>query len=193
MALDQNGEISDEALLVAYGNGDREAAFALTTRLTPRVLGFATRMLGGDRAEAEDVSQEAMLRLWKVAPDWRQGEAKVTTWLYRVVSNLCTDRLRKKRGVDIDAIEEPADGRPAVTSRLIAEDRARALIGAMRDLSDGQRQAVTLRHIEGLGNPEIAKIMQISTEAVESLTARGKRALAKALAHRREELGYGDE
>ncbi len=49
-----------------------------------------------------------------------------------------------------------------------------------------------LRHIEGLGNPEIAEIMDISTEAVESLTARGKRALAEVLAHRREELGYRD-
>ncbi len=193
MALDLNSDISDEALLVAYGNGDREAAFVLTTRFTPRVLGYATRILGGDRAEAEDVTQEALLRLWKIAPDWRQGEAKVTTWLYRVVSNLCTDRLRKRRNVDIDAIEEPADTRPAVTQRLIAEDRARALIGAMRDLPDRQKQAVTLRHIEGLTNPEIAAIMEISTEAVESLTARGKRALAKTLAHRRKELGYGDE
>lgn len=193
MALDLNSDISDEALLVAYGNGDRDAAFALTTRLTPKMLGYATRMLGGDRAEAEDVAQEAMLRLWKIAPDWRQGEAKVTTWLYRVVSNLCMDRLRKRRNVDIDTIEEPIDNRPAITQRLIAEDRARALIGAMRDLPGRQKQAVTLRHIEGLTNPEIAAIMDISTEAVESLTARGKRALAKALANRREELGYGDE
>lgn len=193
MALDLYSDITDEALLVAYGNGDREAAFALTTRLTPRILGYATRMLGGDRAEAQDVAQDAMLRLWKVAPDWRQGEAKVTTWLYRVVSNLCTDRLRKRRNVDLDAIEEPADGRPAVTERLIAQDRARALIKAMRDLPGRQRQAVILRHIEGLTNPEIAAIMEISTEAVESLTARGKRALASALASRHEELGYGDE
>ena len=192
MALDLNGDPSDEALLLAFGRGERAAAQALTTRLTPRVLGFASRMLGGDRAEAEDVTQEAMLRLWKVAPDWRTGEAKVTTWLYRVVANLCTDRLRKRRNVDIDAIEEPADGRPHVTHRLMAEDRARALIGAMRDLPDRQKQAVTLRHIEGLGNPEIAEIMQISTEAVESLTARGKRALAQALAPRRTELGYDE-
>ena len=193
MALDMNRDVSDEALLVAYGNGDRAAAHALTTRLTPRVLGYATRMLAGDRAEAEDVAQEAMLRLWKIAPDWRQGEAKVTTWLYRVVSNLCTDRLRKRRMVDIEGVAEPVDARPAVTQRLMAEDRARALIGAMRHLPERQRQAVTLRHIEGLSNPEIAEIMQIGLEAVESLTARGKRALAKALAPRKKELGYEGE
>jgi len=192
MALDNNGDISDEALLVAYGNGDRQAALALTTRLTPRVLGFAVRMLGGDRAEAEDVAQEAMLRLWRQAPAWRQGEAKVTTWLYRVVANLCTDRLRKRRHVDIDSIPEPADKSAGVTQRLMAEDRARALIEALAQLPERQRQAVILRHIDGISNPEISQILDISVEAVESLTARGKRALAQGLAPRRKELGYGE-
>ncbi len=191
MALDSDGDVSDEALLLAYGNGDRQAALALTTRLTPRVLAYATRVLGGDRAEAEDVAQEAMLRLWKQAPDWRQGEARVTTWLYRVVSNLCTDRLRKRRFVDIDSVPEPADPRTSISQRLMAEDRSRALIAALAVLPERQRQAVILRHIEGISNPEIAQILDISVEAVESLTARGKRALAQALAPRREELGYG--
>ena len=59
-----------------------------------------------------------------------------------------------------------------------------------RSLPDRQSQAVALRHLEGLGNPEIAEIMEISVEAVESLTARGKRALAKILAGRKTELGF---
>ncbi len=190
MALDLDGDISDEALLVAYGNGDRQAALALTTRLTPRVLGHACRMLGGDRAEAEDVAQEAMLRLWRQAPHWRQGEARVTTWLYRVVSNLCTDRLRKRRHLDIAAIPEPEDAAAPVCERLMERDRARALQRALSALPERQRLAVSLRHVEGLANPEIAEILEVSVEAVESLTARGKRALARALAPRREELGY---
>ncbi len=193
MALDANGDIPDEALLVAYGNGEVQAGRALTMRLTPRVLGFAMRMLGGDRAEAEDVAQEAMLRLWKVAPDWRQGEAKVTTWLYRVVANLCTDRLRKSRMLDMEAINEPTDDKPGAAAVMIAAERARALNAALAMLPERQRQAVMLRHLEGLANPEIAAIMEISTEAVESLTARGKKALAAGLSLRREELGYGDE
>ncbi len=193
MALDASSEVSDEALLVAFGNGDRESAMLLTARLTPRVMGFATRMLGGDRAEAEDVTQEAMLRLWKIAPKWRQGEAKVTTWLYRVTSNLCTDRLRKKRGVDLDAVPEPEDDAPGAVAGLIAADRARALEAALAQMPDRQREAVVLRHLEGLGNPEIAEAMEISVEAVESLTARGKRTLAKLLADQREELGYVED
>lgn len=193
MALDAYADASDDALLVLYGNGDPVAAELLTRRLAPRILGFAARLLGGDRAEAEDVTQEAMLRLWKIAPDWRSGEAKVSTWLFRVVSNLCTDRLRKRRTVDIDAIEEPEDDTPAAVDRMIQADRAAALQAALNSLPERQRIAVTLRHIEGETNPDIAQIMDISVEAVESLTARGKRALAQALAGQREELGYGKD
>lgn len=193
MAFDQAQQVSDEALLVAYGNGDREAAQLLTARLAPRVLGYAARMLGGDRAEAEDVTQEAMLRLWKIAPDWRQGEAKVTTWLFRVASNLCTDRLRKRRNVDIDSVAEPEDDAPGAVAGLMEADRARALDGALAQLPDRQREAVVLRHLEGLTNPEIADAMEISVEAVESLTARGKRTLAGLLSGRREELGYDSD
>ncbi|MEL6799061.1 MAG: RNA polymerase sigma factor [Pseudomonadota bacterium] len=193
MPFDAMTEISDEALLVAYGNGDRAAAQALTLRLTPRIFGYAARVLS-DRTEAEDVVQEAMLRLWKIAPDWRQGEAQVSTWLYRVTVNLCTDRLRKSgRSVDIDAVAEPEDGQPSAVATMIDTDRAKALQAALDTLPERQRQAVVLRHLEGLSNPEIAVVMDIGVEAVESLTARGKRALRAALSGRREELGYDDD
>ncbi len=191
MPYDSQEDTPDEALLVLYANGDPSAARALTMRLTPRVFSHAFRMLG-DRAEAEDVAQEALIRLWKIAPEWRQGEAKVTTWLYRVVANLCTDRLRKARGVALDAVAEPEDDARGPVESLQEKARMDALQGALNRLSDRQRQAVVLRHIEGLGNPEIAGIMEISVEAVESLTARGKRALAAELAGQREALGYAD-
>ena len=73
MAYDAQDTTSDEALMVLYANGDRQAARALAERVTPRVLAYAARMLAGDRAEAEDVAQETLLRLWRMAPDWRQG------------------------------------------------------------------------------------------------------------------------
>lgn len=191
MPFDALAEVSDDALLVLFANGDADAARALNVRLTPRVFGQAMRMLG-DRAEAEDVAQEAMLRLWKIAPDWRQGEAKVTTWLYRVVSNLCTDRLRKGRNVDLESVPEPEDDQIGAEGAMQQKARMDALRDALAELPDRQQQAVTLRHIEGLTNPQIAEIMGISTEAVESLTARGKRALTAILAGRRAELGYTD-
>ena len=189
MAPDALSDVSDEALLVLYANGDPGAARALTLRLTPRVLGFAARMLA-DRTEAEDVTQEAMLRLWHMAPDWRQGEAKVATWLYRVASNLCLDRLRKSRPRGLDEVAEPEDSTPGVVARLIEADRMLALDKALAALPDRQRQAVVLRHIEGLSNPEIAAVMDIGVEAVESLVARGKKGLAGLLSGRRAELGY---
>ncbi|MCO8146258.1 RNA polymerase sigma factor [Rhodovulum tesquicola] len=192
MPFDAESGESDEVLLVAYGRGDARAARALTLRLTPRALGYAARLLR-DAAEAEDVAQEAMLRLWRIAPEWRMGEAKVTTWLYRVVTNLCTDRLRRRRGQGLDEVPEPEDDAPGVEARMIAQARVDALDAALAALPERQRQAVILRHIEGLSNPEIAGIMEIGVEAVESLTARGKRALASALAGRRSELGFEDD
>ncbi len=188
MALDQIGETSDDALLVLYANGDPDAASELTARLVPRLLPFCNRMLR-DLAEAEDIVQEAMLRLWKMAPDWVPGAAKPSTWVFRVASNLCTDRLRKRRGIGLDEIAEPVDEAPSAEERLLQAERLSALDHALDQLPERQRQAVVLRHIEGFSNPDIADVLEISVEAVESLTARGKRALASHLAGRKEELG----
>lgn len=194
MPLDEMHDVPDEALLVLYANGDAAAARVLALRLTPKSYGLAYRMLG-DAAEAEDLAQEAMLRLWKIAPNWRSGEAQVSTWLYRVVSNLATDRLRqrKRHGPQLDEIAEPESGAPSVAEQMQDRARSDALQRALNTLPERQKQAVILRHIEELANPEIAQVMEITTEAVESLTARGKRALAAALAGRRAELGYSDE
>jgi len=192
MPFDDPDSISDDALLVLYGNGDGDAARELSRRLVPGVLSVARRMLG-DRAEAEDVAQEAMLRLWKQAENWRQGEAKVSTWLYRVTTNLCTDRLRRARTTSIDAIAEPEDDRRSAAHELQDKARLAALDEALQSLPERQRQAVVLRHIEGLPNPEIAQIIGVGVEAVESLTARAKRALKAALEGRRDELGYEDD
>lgn len=196
MAFDAHGDTSDEVLMVLYANGDRHAALALTQRVTPRVLAYAARLLGGDRAEAEDVAQETMLRLWRIAPQWRQGETRVTTWAYRVATNLCIDRQRsrgRRRQVALDDAPEVADGAVGAEARLQEAGRMAALEAALADLPDRQRQAVVLRHLEGMTNPEIAAIMEIGVEAVESLTARGKRALAGLLSGRKDELGYEDD
>ncbi|MEI6800565.1 MAG: RNA polymerase sigma factor [Pseudomonadota bacterium] len=195
MPRDTMDEVSDETLLRLYANGDATAARLLTARLSPRVLGYATRLLA-DRAEAEDITQEAMMRLWRIAPQWRTGEAQISTWLYRVVTNLCSDLKRSRRtraGVGLDDAPEVAAATASAVASLMQADRMTALHRALDQLPDRQRQAVVLRHIEGLANPEIAQIMELGIEAVESLTARGKRTLAAILAGRKAELGYEDD
>lgn len=183
------GELDEDAMVAQFADGDANAARMLIDRLAPRCLSVAFRMLG-NHAEAEDVAQDAMMRLWKVAPDWQPGHAKVSTWLYKVTFNLCIDLRRKKRPETLDALADPQDEGASASDRIQESARIDALQAALAQLPERQRQAVILRHIEELSNPEIAGILEISVEAVESLTARGKRTLAKNLASRRDELGY---
>ena len=181
----------DDLLMRRYAAGDAGAAAALIAAHAPRVLSLARRMLG-EAAEAEDVAQEAMLRLWRAAPDWRAGEAGVGAWLRRVAANLCLDRLRRRR--ESPAAEPPdrPDERPAALDRLAQDERAAALRAALAELPERQRLAIVLRHFEERPNPEIAAILETSVEAVESLLARGRRQLAARLIPRRAELELRD-
>ena len=192
MALDASQNLEDAELLARFAKGDRAAAQVLTARLAPVVYTQAFRMLG-DRAEAEDITQDSLLRLWHAAPDWQAGQAKVTTWLYRVTSNLCIDKMRKSNRQSSDAVPEMPDDGPDMERRLQDRARAQALRAALSDLPDRQKQAMVLRHLEGLSNPDVAQIMQISVEAVESLMSRGKRSLADALAPQKKALGLEDD
>ena len=193
MAHDEDpARARDAALLAAYAAGDHSAARTLVSEHAPRVLALARRMLG-EEAEAEDVAQEAMMRLWKIAPDWRAGEARISTWLYRVASNLATDRLRRRRAdAPLETAGDPEDGQPDAPARLMQGERSAALADALRHLPERQRLAVVLRHLEERSNPEIAEIMGLSVEAVESLIARGKRALTAILQTRQDEVGLKD-
>lgn len=179
----------DADLLARYATGDPAAARLLTASLTPRAYAHALRVLG-EVAAAEDVTQDALVALWRIAPTWQTGRARVSTWLYRVVANLCTDQLRKRRTTPLDDVAEPADPAPSAAATLQNRARTDALQAALMTLPDRQRQAVVMRHLDGLSNPEIAEILDIGTAAVESLTARGKRALSAALDSQRAALGY---
>lgn len=183
----------EDALMQRLARGDPQAAALLAARLVPRLLGLGTRMLG-DRAEAEDIVQETLLRLWRMAPDWQPGQARVGTWVWRVAVNLATDRLRRRRPLALGDVPGGAEALPdpdhgAAETGLMRAERARALRTALAALPPRQAQAVALRHLEGLSNPEIAAIMEIGVEAVESLTARGRRALADRLRPCRAALG----
>lgn len=129
------------------------------------------------------------MKLWKIAPDWEAGRARPSTWLYRVTSNLCIDRLRKNRSGRLEDAPEPVDEAPTALAVLTEKDRAAALNAAIDTLPDRQKQALQLRHFQDISNIEIAEIMETSVEAIESLLGRARRSLADRLLHRQDELG----
>jgi len=181
----------DNVLLVAFAKGDRSAAQQLTERLMPKIYSHAYYRLG-NIADAEDVTQEAFLKLWKIAPNWKYDKAQVSTWLYRVVYNLCKDRYRRATLENLSSAQEVTDEIQSPTDNIDAQYRQKALYDAMSILPENQRLAIQLRHIDELSNPEIAEIMELSIEAVESLTARGKRKLIEILQTQKSKLGYSD-
>ena len=189
-ALHEESADEDAILLARFASGDQSAARILTDRLLPGALRQAYRMLS-DQAEAEDVAQDAMLRLWKQAENWRAGEAKASTWLYRVVHNLCIDRIRRRRPqVPVEDAPEPVDPDPGVLERMAQSETSASIARAIATLPERQRQALMLRHFEGWSNPEIGEELGCSVEAVESLLARARRQLAKLMTEEREALGH---
>lgn len=177
---------ADAALVARVGAGDSAACRALVDGHLGRIHGLAWRMLG-DRAEAEDVAQDAFLRLWRQAGRWR-AEARVGTWLHRVAHNLCVDRLRKRRGDTGDEPPELPDPAPGPAADHQRSQVARRVEAALARLPERQRAAITLVHYQELGNIDAADIMGVSVEALESLLSRGRRGLREALSGQRDDL-----
>ena len=171
---------SDEALMARVARGDERAFRELARRHLPVMLGLARRILG-NAAEAEDVAQEAMLRVWTHAPRW-QPLALFRTWLSRVVVNLCLDRKRKAAWVELEAAGEIADSAPPAGEAAEAAERERLLAGAIAELPARQRAAIVLTYTEGMSNAQVAEILDTTVSAVETLLVRGKQNLRRALA-----------
>ncbi len=166
----------DGELVRRIGEGDTHAIEAFVARKLPRMTALAFRLLG-DRAEAEDVVQEIFVRVWRGAAAWRPGAAKFDTWMHRVALNLCTDRLRKRRETALPQDWDAPDPAPNAEAKLEAKAQSDMVERALAALAPRQREAIVLTYYQDLSNQEAAVLMNVGVDALESLLARGRRAL----------------
>jgi RNA polymerase sigma-70 factor, ECF subfamily len=170
---------SDEALMARVARGDERAFQQLSRRHLPAMLGLARRILG-NAAEAEDVAQEAFIRVWTHAPRW-QPLAQFRTWLTRIVTNLCLDRKRRAPWVELEAAGDIVDPALGASDKVEDDERERMLTAAIEKLPLRQRSAIVLTYGEGMSNAQVAEILDTSVSAVETLLVRGKQNLRRAL------------
>ncbi len=173
----------------AVAGGDGDAFAMLMQRHMPRVRAIGWRMLGSAEA-ADDLAQEVFLRIWQAPDRFDAARGAFAPWLARVASNAAIDRLRQRQLRSLDEegdgsgqplAETLADPQPGPEAQAAQAQHLRKLRAAVARLPERQRLAISLAHDLGHGNIEIAEIMGISVEAVESLLARARRKLKQEL------------
>jgi RNA polymerase sigma factor (sigma-70 family) len=170
---------TDDALMRCVAVRDGDGFRLLVERYGERPYRIAWRMLA-DGAEAQDVAQEALLRLWQNAANWRGGGPGVAAWLTRVATNLCLDRLRVRARLSGEAVPERADVAPLADALIAGDQQRAAVIAALDILPERQRAAVVLTYYEDHSNAKAAQMLEMNIKAFESLLLRARRAL-KAL------------
>jgi RNA polymerase sigma-70 factor, ECF subfamily len=172
-------ERDDTALLRAHAAGDPDAFGELIRRHRDRLWAVALRTLG-DREEAADAVQDALLSAYRAAERFR-GDAAVTTWLHRIVVNACLDRARRRQArptvplPEVDVTAAPAPDR----------DTALAVQQALRELPAEQRAALVLVDVQGYPVAEAAEILGVAEGTIKSRCARGRARLAVLLGYLR--------
>lgn len=178
---------SDAAeLLAALAAGDRAAFARITSMHYDLVYRVAWRMLGVS-GDAEDVAQDVFLRLWRNAGQVREAGA-LRAWLARVATNLAIDRLRRRRPEEVSELPELADPDPGPDRRMERRAAGDIVNAAIAGLPERQRVALVLTYYEELANAEVAEVLGVSVEAVESLLARARRKLKEVLESDRQEI-----
>lgn len=171
--------VSDAQLMARLAGGERAALALLVRRHQRQVFQLAYRTTG-DHVLAEDIGQEAFLRVWRYAKRY-ESTAQFTTWLYRIVVNLCLDAFKRRRPITGD-VHANGDVEPArQVGTIEAGERADAVQRAVAALPDRQRLAVVMHRFSGLAVRSIAEATGWSESAVESLLVRAYAALRRAL------------
>ncbi|MGH1397787.1 MAG: sigma-70 family RNA polymerase sigma factor [Alphaproteobacteria bacterium] len=175
---------SDESLMAHVMSGDHRAFSILVERHSSRFYAAAYRVCG-DAILAEDIVQDAFLKLWRKPAAFKPDKgAKFTTWFYRVVQNLAIDMLRRKKPQsDAGVIDFMADGSDAADDVMVMDEQQAALEVAIGALPERQKLALDMCFYEGLSNKEAAEILGVGVKALESLLMRAKKALKENLVY----------
>lgn len=169
----------DEELLARIGDGDRRAFTLLMQRHGRQVRGLALAFFGR-AADADDITQEVFVMLWRRPRAWQPGSAKFATWLHKVTANRCLDEARRQRvrsWLPFAAVPEPVDDSPDAENTLAGRQDAARIRGMIRSLPEKQRLALLLAAQDEKSNAEIAAILGVSEGAAEQLLVRARRRL----------------
>lgn len=166
----------DAALVARIAAGDETAFRHFADRHVGRMLRLAQSILGS-AAEADEVAQDALLRVWRHAGRWDAARGQPGTWVHTIVARLCVDRLRLRRHEPIEAAHDVADPAPTVVEALASGQEALALRAALASLPERQRVAISLFYHEELGGAEAAATLGITLRAYWSLLERARQAL----------------
>jgi RNA polymerase sigma-70 factor, ECF subfamily len=163
-----------DAELVSWSaGGDRRAFDESVARHGAFALRVAMRVIP-DPVVAEDTVQEAMIRAWSQASRFDPSRARFTTWLYRIVVNLCIDQRRRAQPLPLPENFDPVDPAAGADEMMEASERHAALAGALKELPARQRAAMALVYNEGMSGAEAARVLGLSAKAVERLLARAR-------------------
>lgn len=169
--------LDDESLILQIQEGSHEAFAILVDRHTNRFYRIAYRFVSS-RDDAEDIVQDAFLKLWKRPNLWDPGKgAKFTTWFYRVVINMCLDHRKKKKLINLSEDIEFADESPGPDVLFDVHQKQTLLERLIDELPERQQLAINLCFYEGLSNNEAAQIIGVKVKALQSLVMRAKTTL----------------
>jgi RNA polymerase sigma-70 factor (ECF subfamily) len=174
-------ETLDDMLMRQVADGDGAAFEILARRHLRRALAVAQGVVGNPN-DADEIAQEAFMRVWQYADRWTPGRARFSTWLHKIVVNLSLDRRRKPQWVAIEAAGELVDGDANHATDVIAgKEHQQAVARALEGIPARQRAAITLFYFEGLSGKDAAEGMGISVAAFEQLLLRARRAIKAEL------------
>ena len=176
---------NDQVLMERIAGKDQKAFRVFACRHVPKCLAVSQRLIG-NASDAEEIVQDAMMRVWRHAPSWRRTGTHVTTWLYRIVVNLSIDcaRKRRQRFVPLDDTENRPTAAPGPQAAAEGRQLEAFLLQAIAALPPRQRMALTLCCFEAMDCAQAARVMEISVSAIESLLVRARRTLHAQLRDR---------